>query len=300
MNAARTAVMGHRKVVVVCGDVVRGGPRGLDLKYVDHGPLAAAIDMEFFPSVTASDARDALRRAYIAADAGRPALVSIALDVLHGPRAGVRASGSKVVDPVGHIADPTPAQVAEIVSLLNASRRPLFLAGRGAVIGDARELLVELAEQTGALLGTSLEAKDLFRGTRLDVGVIGGFASDPAVPLLALVDCVLVFGASLNRYTTAEATLFRDANVVHIDVDPNKIGANVPVRLGVVADAAASARSVLEALGDAKPSVKWSDELADSLTGPLYAGYEEGGSELDPRILAMELDRLLPPEVDRS
>src|ERR1700761_508988 len=40
LNAARTAVMGHLSLLLIAGDVATSGPTSLDLKYVDHGPLA--------------------------------------------------------------------------------------------------------------------------------------------------------------------------------------------------------------------------------------------------------------------
>src|SRR5690606_23740346 len=63
---------------------------------------------------------------------------------------------------------PAAGAVAEVVSRLAQARRPLMVAGRGAVLAGARDLLLQLADRTGALLATSAPAKGLFSGSPWD------------------------------------------------------------------------------------------------------------------------------------
>jgi acetolactate synthase-1/2/3 large subunit len=108
--------------------------------------------------------------------------------------------------------------------------------------------MTALAERTGALLGTSLLAKSLFRGHPLDIGVVGGFATETARRLLAAVDCLVAFGASLNVFTRAHGSLFDGARIVQVDVDPAQIGRFGRVDVGVVGDARATATELLRQL----------------------------------------------------
>ena len=61
--------------------------------------------------------------------------------------------------------------------LIAAAKRPAIIAGRGAVRAGARQALEHLAEQIGAILATTAQAKGLFAGNPFYVGSSGGFAS---------------------------------------------------------------------------------------------------------------------------
>jgi acetolactate synthase-1/2/3 large subunit len=112
---------------------------------------------------------------------------------------------------------PDPAAVRRAADLVAGSRRPLIVAGRGA-IGARRELL-ELADATGALLATSMKAKGLFDGDPRDLGLAGGLASEPARARFAEADCVVGAGAGLNHYTIDHGHAFPAAKIVHISED---------------------------------------------------------------------------------
>jgi thiamine pyrophosphate-dependent acetolactate synthase large subunit-like protein len=202
--------------------------------------------------------------------------------------------------PPAHSApEPTCEAVGRIADLLAASTRPLILVGRGATIPDGRPLIGELAERIGALIGTTLLAKDAFRGHRYNLGVVGGFASDAASTLLADVDCVLALGASLNDFTTADGTLFADVPVIHIDADRAVLGRNFSAALPVVADARSTVVSLLARLpergADSKPFHR--PAVIDALVGPLYRGLDESSDgELDVRVVVAILDELLPDD----
>src|SRR6266566_3125362 len=58
--------------------------------------------------------------------------------------------------------------------------------------------LEHLAEQIGALLATTAQAKGLFAGNPFYVGSSGGFAWELGERLLSQADLILAFGASLN------------------------------------------------------------------------------------------------------
>jgi thiamine pyrophosphate-dependent acetolactate synthase large subunit-like protein len=233
------------------------------------------------------------------ADAGQPTVLAIGTDLFMEHVDGDGVDASRATErPAGAGEPPTVEALGRLTELLSASRRPLVLAGRGAVLSQAGPVLAELAERAGALLGTTLMAKDLFRGHPLDLGVVGSFASDPAAQLLGEVDCVLSFGASLTPFTTAQRSLFTRASVVQIDSDPARLGATFPIVFGVPADAALTARALaaqLPAPNGATARPFHQDETLQRLQRPLYGGPDESaGGELDPRTVALVLDRLLP------
>ena len=185
---------------------------------------------------------------------------------------------------------PSPEAIAEVAALIAAARRPVIIAGRGAVLADAREPLEALGDAIGAPLATSAMGHGLFAGSPWAVGISGGFASPAAARLIAESDLILAFGARLTRWTTRDGALIDPAaKVVQVDLDPD--AAHHPVDVAVVGDAAATARALLDTgvrnEGFRTTVRSWRDEPYDDVGGDGY---------IDPRTLSIALDALLPDD----
>jgi thiamine pyrophosphate-dependent acetolactate synthase large subunit-like protein len=151
------------------------------------------------------------------------------------------------------LAPPRPdgATLARVAHALADARRPAIIAGRGAVLAGAGPALRRLGHLTGALLATSAAANGLFTGEPYDLGIAGGFASPTASRLLRDADVVIAFGASLNAWTTRHGTLLSvDAQVIHVDLDEEAIGAHRPIDIGIVGDARETAEALIAVLED--------------------------------------------------
>jgi acetolactate synthase-1/2/3 large subunit len=299
VNAARTVVKARHPVLLIAGDTpVTNGP-GPDEKSSNTRAFAEAIGAVPFPVSDAAGIATTCRAAAERAMSGQPALLTIPEDVLNGPYVETLGDGTARLNAERvEFSPPGSDALAEAVRVLDGSRYPLVIAGRGALAAGAGARLELLAERLGALLGTTLLAKDLFRGHPYDVGVVGGFVTDAARDLLAEVDCVLAFGAGLNSRTTHQHTLFRDVPVIQIDVDPAALNAHFPIAVGVVADADDAAAALLDALAPRDGRAPFHDPVVlERLGPPLYRGADETSSEgLDPRILVERLDSLLPSD----
>ena len=196
---------------------------------------------------------------------------------------------------------PDPGALAELAEALERSRRPVFVAGRGA--RGARAPLEDLAERYGALLATSAVARGLFVGNPWSLDVSGGFASPLAAELIGAADLIVGWGCALNMWTMRHGRLIAaDATVVQVDDTPEALGAHQAIQIGVVGDVAATAGSLLGLVGPSVPGVRYrNDALRDRIAGEIRwrdVGYEDGGSRerIDPRSLSIVLDDLLPRE----
>jgi acetolactate synthase I/II/III large subunit len=109
---------------------------------------------------------------------------------------------------------PDLGAVARACEIVARAERPIVIGGKGAV--GARDLVLELADATGALLATSMHAKGMFDGDPRDLGLAGGFAVDEAKERFGEADCVIGIGASMNHYTIDFGKLFPQAEVVQI------------------------------------------------------------------------------------
>ncbi|WP_167475529.1 thiamine pyrophosphate-binding protein [Nocardia arthritidis] len=191
---------------------------------------------------------------------------------------------------------PTAAAVVELAALLADSRRPVFLAGRGALPYPAE--LRALAEAAGALLATSAVAHGLFHDDRWNLGISGGFASATAAELIGNADLIVGWGCALTRWTTRNGRLIGpETRVVQVDSDPAALGAHRPVHLGVPGDVGATARDVL---GECAPRTGYRTPevaalLARGQRGVPYTDLSTA-DRIDPRTLTAALNELLPAE----
>ena len=269
---------------------------------VDQGSLAATLgaipERVRGPETAAADAARALRRAQTAR---RPVVLSIPIDLVEKP-----CPDSSTDIPYWPPLDapvPPAISVAAVVDLLASSHRPAIVAGRGAALADARKPLEALGDRVGAVLATSAMGHGLFAESRYSVGIAGGFSSSLAMRLLGEADVVLAFGASLNHWTVRHGGLFApEARVVQIDLDAEAIGRVHRADIGVVGDAAETARAIVDELE--RRGVDSEGFRSEGLEREISRGrtrdepYEDLGTDeyVDPRTLTIALDDLLPEE----
>jgi len=200
------------------------------------------------------------------------------------------------------ITEPGAEALDQALGIVASAKRPLVLGGRGVALSGAREALIQLADMIGAPLGTSLLGKDLFRRHPYNLGVIGTISSDLALETFSKADCVIAFGASLNRYTTVDRTLFRDKAVVHCDLDPRSLGLNISTRASVAGDARITAQAMCQRLAeiDHQPSAFRTQELKERLASHSpESDFIDGGTAttLDMRTAMIHLNNALSDDL---
>ncbi|SDK36167.1 Acetolactate synthase large subunit [Cryobacterium psychrotolerans] len=205
--------------------------------------------------------------------------------------------------PSAQLVRPSNEAVRELVRLIQAAARPVFVAGRGG--RDARTEILELAEQAGALVATSAVASGLFNGERFSLGISGGFSSPQTAELISQADLIIGFGCTLNMWTMRHGALISErARVVQVDVEDSALGANRPIDLGVLGDCAATAREALAVLREhgGAADEKYRTERNATLIAE-HSRWQDVpvedismGGRIDPRVLSIALDGILPAE----
>src|SRR5262245_32393227 len=296
----------------VAGSAVRSNFR------IDVAALAASVGAQAERLHSPGSAAADVARAYRTAQAQRRTVVlAMPLDVQAAQCDPPAIPPSPPLRPCL----PGTEAAAELARVLASAQRPVFVAGRGARVANARADLERLADACGALLATSAAAKGLFRGNPWDLDVSGGFATPLAAELIGAADLIVGWGSSLNMWTMRHGRLIGpDTTVVQVDDDVSAIGAHRPVDLAVLGDVAQTCRAALAELagrgtggyrsGDLRERIaregRWRDvPYTDEGTG----GADEdgpgtdstgpggdGGGRIDPRTLTIALDDLLPAE----
>ncbi|MEU6275344.1 glyoxylate carboligase [Streptomyces populi] len=149
----------------------------------------------------------------------------------------------------------TRAQIEKAVGMLNASERPLIVAGGGVVNADAAELLVEFAELTGTpvvptLMGWGVLPDD----HELNAGMVGLQTSHRYGNATFLEsDFVLGIGNRwANRHTGRLDVYTAGRTFVHVDVEPTQLGRIFAPDLGIASDARAALELLVEVAGELK------------------------------------------------
>ncbi|MER5461095.1 glyoxylate carboligase [Streptomyces sp. NPDC002668] len=156
----------------------------------------------------------------------------------------------------------TRAQAEKAIKLLNASERPLIVAGGGIINADASQLLVEFAELTGipvvpTLMGWGIIADD----HELNAGMVGLQTSHRYGNATFLEsDFVLGIGNRwANRHTGGLDVYTQGRTFVHVDIEPTQIGKIFAPEYGIASDAKAALELFLEVAREHKAAGRLPD-----------------------------------------
>ena len=186
------------------------------------------------------------------------------------------------------------------VGLLQKSRKPLFVVGLGAHRAGAAQAIAQLAEKVGAVIATTLKAKDMFRGHAYNLGIVGSYSHAAGRRLIDQADCIVAFGAGLNQRTTSFGTsLPNHVPLIQVDVKHANIGRWFHADVALIADAKDTAEQLFEALAERPASDKllYTEDTRRRLAQiDLAAEFQSAHTArtMDPRALAMAVNQLLP------
>jgi acetolactate synthase I/II/III large subunit len=134
---------------------------------------------------------------------------------------------------------PDAASVGAALQALQTAERPVIIAGGGVRASGASAELIALAEALQIPVATSLNGKDAIAGTHpLSVGVVGSYSRESANRVVNRADLVCFIGSETGGMTTHFWAVPKIGTpAMQIDIDPEAIGRNYPLRAGVNGDA---------------------------------------------------------------
>ncbi len=146
--------------------------------------------------------------------------------------------------------------LAQAAELLSSAKFPVMLNGAGVVIGGAIDASMKLAERLDAPVCCGYQHNDAFPGSHpLFAGPLGYNGSKAGMELISKADVVLALGTRLNPFSTLPGYGIdywpKDAKIIQVDINPDRIGLTKPVSVGIVGDAKKVAEQLLAKLGDA-------------------------------------------------
>jgi acetolactate synthase-1/2/3 large subunit len=296
LTALVEGVKSFTPIVLLCGDTAAADRENLQNVAQRDVILATGAGFEQLraPSTAIVDLARAIRRAAIER---RPVALNIPTDLQHelieyepSPML-TRLSPPKVT--------PTGDDLDNAVGIIAAAKRPIVLAGRGAVDDESRNALLRLAERIEAPIATTLRARGLFTAFDYNLGIFGTLSAPAAVDAILKSDCVVSFGASLSGYTSSHGSLLQGKRVVQVSPVRDDLGRNHIPDVGLIGSAAATVEAIIHWLDEAEipPSGFRHELLKQGLTvQPSSVGKAHSEGRLDFVETLTRLNEILPAE----
>ncbi|WP_367325581.1 3D-(3,5/4)-trihydroxycyclohexane-1,2-dione acylhydrolase (decyclizing) [Streptomyces sp. HUAS ZL42] len=146
---------------------------------------------------------------------------------------------------------PEPAAVERAAALLRNAKKPLIVAGGGAVYSGAETALRAFAEATGIPVADTHAGKGAVPWDHpCAVGAIGSTGSRAANELAREADVVLGIGTRYSDFTTASHTVFANPDVTFVNLNVARLDAVKHSAEPLVADARLGIQALAGALTD--------------------------------------------------
>ena len=274
---------------------------------VDHvRPFAAVTKYSAFVSKP-EELPNHLRQAFRAATSGTPGPAHLDLEGIDGQRVVNYAADVEVVIEAAftHVPPFRPAAeqdaVAPALHLLMQAERPVIVAGGGVTASDARSELIALAEKLTIPVATALNAKAMFPCDHpLAVGVPGSYSRACANRILCEADLVFFIGSHSGGQVTNNYTIPPPGTpVIQLDINPQEIGRNYPVRVGMQGDVRNTLRGMIATAETVESRSEWIRQVQGRVRTwkeQVSDLYNSDKTPIRPERLCRELTENLPSD----
>ncbi|HEX3505991.1 MAG TPA: thiamine pyrophosphate-binding protein [Xanthobacteraceae bacterium] len=205
-----------------------------------------------------------------------------------------------------------PEGVIKAVDMLLNAERPVILVGQGVRWGGACDDLLKLAERLQIPVAASMSGLGAINMDHpLALGLVARAGHYQANHATRQADVLLALGVRFDDRTSSSwipgySFTIPPTKLIHVDIDPEEIGRNYPVALGLMADVRTFLRQILAELdrradlnkrADARK--KWLMAIDgyrkewDKFVAP---GFSDDTTPINPQRAAVEIDKGLPED----
>lgn len=251
----------------------------------------------------------ALRQAFKTMTTGRPGPVNldIPLNVFVEETGGMERPDPKLWwHGIDARMGASPEATRRALELLRGAKRPILLVGNGAVLSEAAAELRALAEALRIPVAhTPLGAGMIPSDHPLCLGAVGRNGTYPANQATRSADVLLALGVRFDdRVSSAWIPGYTftipPTKLIQVDIDPDEIGRNYPVHLGIAADVRTLLRQMLDLVEpgqDRAAPDKWKSQVSDWRREWVEFNeqrYRPDSRPIQPEHLIRTLRKLLP------
>jgi len=250
-----TAYMDSSAIVAITGQVPRSMIGNDAFQEVDITGITIPITKHNYLVKEAADLPHIIEQSFFLASTGRkgPVLIDIPRDVQledFSPDRQKRAP----LEGYNPTTEGHPGQIKKAVQLIKTAEKPVLITGGGVFHSDSSEDLQNVAEKADIPVVNTLTGKSTFPNSHeLYFGMLGYHGRVAANTAVCEADVIVAVGVRFGDRTTGPLDTFaKQANLIHIDIDPAEISKNVPSYLPIVGDA----RNILRELEGLLPEMK--------------------------------------------
>jgi acetolactate synthase-1/2/3 large subunit len=256
----------------------------------------------------------AVRQAWKTMVTGRPGpvVLDVPFDVFMEAAAEEAPRPQEWSDTISSRCGADPEGVVRAVDMLLAAERPTIIVGQGVRYGGAAAELRALAERLqipAAASASGLGAIDA--NHPLALGLVARAGHYQANHATRQADVLLALGVRFDDRTSSSwipgySFTIPPTKLIHVDIDPEEIGRNYPVALGLMADVRTFLRQVLAELDRRKNTSakadarkKWLAAIDsyrkewDEFVAP---GFADDSTPINPQRAASEIGKALPDD----
>ena len=170
-------------------------------------------------------------------------------------------------------------QIVKALEMLNEAERPLIIAGGGIINANASDLLVQFAEISGIpVIPTLMGWGTIPDDHPLMAGMVGLQTSHRYgnATMLASDFAIGIGNRWANRHTGSPEVYCKGRKFIHIDIEPTQIGRVFSPDYGIVSDAGAALKLLVEVAQEMKDAgtlrdrSEWADECQERKGSPEY------------------------------
>lgn len=232
-----TAYMDSVPLVAITANVAKSGLGKDSFQEIDIVGATMPITKHNFIVKEIENLAPTLRKAFKIAKSGRPGPVLV--DITKDVTANKIEFTSKEPEEIKRYSDSiTEDDLNTVADMIKVSEKPFILVGGGAVISEADKEVREFAELVDAPVCDSLMGKGAFDGTnKRYTGMIVMHGTKASNFGVTESDLLIVLGARFSDRVIGNAKEFaKNANIVHIDVDPSEINKNIKADASIIGD----------------------------------------------------------------
>ncbi len=205
-----------------------------------------------------------------------------------------------------------PDGVVKAVDMLLSAERPTIIVGQGVRYGGAAEELLKLAERLQIPVASSASGMGAIDTNHpLALGLVARAGHYQANHATRQADVLLALGVRFDDRTSSSwlpgySFTIPPTRLIHVDIDPEEIGRNYPVALGLMADVRTFLRQLHAELdrrghldGKLDARKKWLMQIDgyrkewDKFVAP---GFSDDSTPINPQRAALEIDKALPED----
>ncbi|MCB0507308.1 MAG: biosynthetic-type acetolactate synthase large subunit [Bacteroidetes bacterium] len=214
----------------------------------------------------ASEIPEIIAKAFFVANTGKPGPVLIDIT----KNAQFEMMDWSGYHPCSNIRGYQPKQVPQqellekAASIINSSKKPLIIAGQGVIISKAKEALEQFSSKSGIPVCTTMQGLGAINPEHENYVGIPGMHGNYSVNK-KMNECDVMIGIGMrfdDRVTGNVSTFAKQAQIIHIEIDPIEIDKVVKTAVGICADANEALNALLPLINENKHTA-WIDTFKE-------------------------------------